>query len=214
MDLGAVFAGVPRVDVVDGCRYCYTPSDLELLGGDPALVPDDLVGSFAREVTDHWSQEQYGLMWRGLAPRILDMLAALPDERLLHGLAFARFASWPDEEQAAVRDALRRMLARALTGGEDPYRVEDLVCAAAHADQDLTPWLGYLDSLTGADADTGIARLAQHWADDVAKGGEPMLWWYPTDPAAPVRDWLYSDALHERLSRMDARDALIAIAQI
>jgi hypothetical protein len=28
----------------------------------------------------------------------------------------------------------------------------------------------------------------------------------------PIRDWLHSDALHERLSRMDDRDTLNAIA--
>ncbi|MPZ81938.1 MAG: hypothetical protein GEV28_16715 [Actinophytocola sp.] len=214
MDLGRVFAGVPRVGVVDGCTYCYARSDLELLGGDPALVPDDLVGSFAREVTDHWSEEQYDLVWRGLAPRILGLLEALPDERLLHGLVFARFSTWPDKEQAAVRDTLRAMVARAVTGGMNQYDVGQLVCAAAHVDRDLTPWLSYLDTLTSADADAGIARLARYWADDLAVGGEPMLWWYPEDAAAPIRDWLHSDALHERLSRMDARDALIAIAQV
>lgn len=82
MDLGRVFAGVPRVGVVDGCRYCCSQSELDLLGGDPALVPDELVGTFAREVIDHWSEKQYGLMWRGLAPRILGLstrtLAELP----------------------------------------------------------------------------------------------------------------------------------------
>jgi hypothetical protein len=212
MDLGRVFAGVPRVGVLDGCTYCYARSDLELLGGAPELVPDDVVRSFAGEATDHWSAEQYGLVWRGLAPRILGMLAAEPDERLLHGLPAAGFSTWPEEQQAAVRDALRAMVARAVTGGDDPYRVERLVCAAAHVDQDLAPWLGYLDTLTGADADAGIARLAQHWAEDLARGGEPMLWWHPDDPAAPVRDWLYSDALADRLSKMDDQDALIAIA--
>lgn len=60
-----------------------------------------------------------------------------------------------------------------------------------------------------ADADAGIARLARYWADDLAVGGKPMLWWHPEDAAAPIRDWLHSDALHERLSRMDA---LIAVA--
>lgn len=68
--------------------------------------------------------------------------------------------------------------------------------------------------MRGADADTGIARLARHWAEDLARGGEPSLWWSPEDPAAPIRDWLYSDALHERLSRMDDRDTLIAIAEM
>lgn len=212
MDLGRVFAGVPRVGTVDGCTHCYAPSDLELLGGDPALVPDDLVGAFAREVIDHWSEDQYGLVWRGLAPRILGLVEASPDGLLLRGLAHARFSTWPSEEQQAVRGALREMLARAVTGDGSGYTLEKLICAAAHVDHDLTPWLAYLHTLTGADADAGIARLARYWAEDVAAGGEPSLWWFPRDPAAPIRDWLRSDALHRRLSRMGDRDTLIAIA--
>ncbi|RSD10499.1 hypothetical protein [Amycolatopsis eburnea] len=210
MDLGQVFAGVPRAGRVDGCAYCYPQSDLDLLGGDPALVPDELVGAFAREVTDHWPQEQYGLVWRGLAPRILGLLEASPDVLLLRGLPYARFSTWPAEEQAAVRGELRAMVTRALTG--PPLAAADLVCAAAHVDHDLRPWLSHLDSLTGADAE--IARLARFWADDLAAGGEPSLWWFPPDPAAPIRDWLHSTALHERLSRLDDRDTLIAIAQL
>nr|WP_052479307.1 hypothetical protein [Kibdelosporangium sp. MJ126-NF4]CEL23518.1 hypothetical protein [Kibdelosporangium sp. MJ126-NF4]CTQ89132.1 hypothetical protein [Kibdelosporangium sp. MJ126-NF4] len=212
MDLGEVFAGVPRVGVVEGCTYCYSQSDLELLGGDPALVPDDLVRSFAAEATEHWSQQQYGLLWRALAPRIFAVFAQSPDSFLLRGLTFARFSTWPDAEQTALREAVRELVFRAVTGGVDPYTVEELVCAAAHFDQDLRPWLAYLDTLTGADADAGITALAQYWAEAVAKDGEPTLWWNPEDPAAPIRDWLYSDTLWERLSRVDARNAQIAIA--
>ncbi|MBE1496152.1 hypothetical protein H4696_003252 [Amycolatopsis lexingtonensis] len=213
MDLGQVFAGVPRAGSVVGCAYCYSRSDLDLLGGDPALVPDDLVAAFAREVTDHWTQEQYGLVWRGLAPRILAVLEASPDELLLRGLAFARFSAWPAEERDAVRAALRAMLARAVTGAPPPRDVATLVCAAAHVDHDLPHWLSHLDTLP-ADADAGIAALARYWADDLAVGGEPSLWWFPSDPAAPIRDWLYSDALHERLSRMDDQSTLMAIARM
>jgi hypothetical protein len=197
---------------VDGCTYCYSESELKLLGGNPAKVPDDLVGAFAREVTEHWSEDQYGLVWRGLAPRILDQLEELPDERMLHGLTFAHFSTWPREEQAAVRERLRGMVARAITGGAKASDLECLVCAAAHADRDLAPWLDWLDTLTGPDADAGIARLARYWADDLAAGQEPMLWWYPDDPAAAVRGWLRSDTLHRRLSRMDAQETLSAIA--
>lgn len=214
MDLGGVFAGVPRVRVVDGCTFCYAQSDLDLLGGDPALVPDRLVVSFATEVVDHWAEEQYGLLWRGLAPRILGLLEASPDELMLRGLAFARFSTWPEVEQTAVREALRAMLARAVTGDRPESVVAELACAAAHVDHDLTPWLSYLDTLTGAEADAGIARLARYWAEELACGSEPNLWWFPEDPTTPIRDWLYADALHERLSRMDARDALIAIAEM
>ncbi|MFE2752047.1 hypothetical protein ACFXGA_08570 [Actinosynnema sp. NPDC059335] len=214
MDLGRVFAGVPRVGRVDGCAYCYSPSDLELLGGDPAAVPDDLVGSFAREVTDHWSEDQYGLIWRGLAPRILALVEASPDRLLLRGLTHARFPAWPDDEQRAVRAALRAMLADAVTDGRPASSVEELICAAAHVDHDLTPWLAHLHTMTGDDADAGIARLARYWAADLAAGGEPSLWWFPRDPAAPIRDWLRSDELHRRLSRTGDRDALIAIAEV
>ncbi|ONI91500.1 hypothetical protein ALI144C_01045 [Actinosynnema sp. ALI-1.44] len=212
MDLDEVFADVPRVGAVEGCTSCYAQSDLELLGGDPARVPDDLVWSFAYEVTDHWSEQQYGLIWRGLAPRILDALAKRPDERLLHGLTFAGFETWPEAERTALRGAVCDMVTRAVTGGVNPYTVETLICAAAHIDRDLRPWLTYLDTLTGADADTGITALAQHWAEQIARDSAPLLWWSPQDPAAPIREWLYSDVLHERLSRVEARDAQIAIA--
>ncbi|MFC0106669.1 hypothetical protein [Kibdelosporangium aridum] len=210
MDLGTVFAGVPRVGGrVDGCTYCYSESDLTLLGGDPAEVPDSLVSSFAREVIDHWPQDQYGLVWRGLAPRILKVLASQPDELVLRGLACARFPTWPAEEQAAIRQEVRDIVARACTRGEQVHRLETLVCAAAHIDHDLAPWLSYLDTL-GPDADAAIAELAEYWAT----GGEPMLWWFPEDPAAPIRDWLYSDALWDRLSRAKADDVKIAIARM
>ncbi|ALG11157.1 hypothetical protein [Kibdelosporangium phytohabitans] len=212
MDLDEVFADVPRVGAVEGCTHCYSQSDLDLLGGDPALVPDSLAWSFAYEVTDHWSEQQYGLIWRGLAPRILAALAESPDERLLHGLTFAGFSTWPDTQQTALREAVRDMVTRAVTGGVAPFTVERLICAAANIDQDLRPWLAYLDTLTGADADAGLTALALHWAEQIAKQHEPMLWWGPRDPAAPIRDWLYSDVLHERLSRVEARDAQIAIA--
>ncbi|SFQ72919.1 hypothetical protein SAMN05421810_11523 [Amycolatopsis arida] len=116
MDLAQVFAGVPRVGVVNGCAYYYPQSELELLGGDPALVPDDLLMTFLCEAPSHWPEEQYGLLWRGFAPRILGLLEASPEEFLLGGLDFARFSEWPGEEQAAVREALRTMVRRAVTG--------------------------------------------------------------------------------------------------
>ncbi|MEU7530216.1 hypothetical protein AB0A74_31130 [Saccharothrix sp. NPDC042600] len=208
MDLHQVFADVPRVGEVDGCTYCYPQHELDLLGGDPALVPDDLVTSFAREVTDHWSEGQYGLLWRGLAPRILAALEASPDELLLHGLTFAHFSEWPRAEQDAVRAELRAMIARAIDH-QPPRHTHTLICAAAHADRDLTPWLDHLHTLP----DPGVAALARYWAHDVGGGYEPTLWYFPEDPAAPIRAWLGSDALRDRLARLGDADTLIAIAE-
>jgi hypothetical protein len=209
MDLARVFADVPRVGAVKGCTYCYRQADLDLLGGDPAQVPDYLVGTFAAEVPDHWSEEQYGLLWRGLAPRILGLLERAPDEMLLRGLAFARFDTWPAEEQTAVREAVRAMVAGAVTTGAPGDVVAQLVRAAANLDQDVMPWLRYLDTLPGA----GVAGLARHWARNLGTGGE-TLWWLPEDQTDAIRDWLYSDALHERLHRVDDRETQIAIAEM
>ncbi|HEU5469955.1 MAG TPA: hypothetical protein VFV67_04830 [Actinophytocola sp.] len=106
-ELELVFAGVPRVGPVEGCTYCYTQAELDQLGADRAGVPDDLVMAFARESDGHWNEEQYGLLWRGLAPRILGLLERWRDEMLLKGLTFARFGTWPEPERSAVRGALR-----------------------------------------------------------------------------------------------------------
>ncbi|QWF82260.1 hypothetical protein HUW46_05697 [Amycolatopsis sp. CA-230715] len=209
-----MFAGVPRAGAVDGCTYCYTRSELALLARDPAQAPDGLVVRFATEVIDHFAEEHYSLVWRGLAPRILGLLEASPDVLMLRGLAFARFSTWPEVERTAVREALRATLARAVTGGRHGSVVAELVCAAAHVDHDLTPWLSYLDTLTGGAADAGLARLARYWAESLARGHEPDLWWLSEDPAAPIRDWLHAGVLHERLSRMDDLDTWIAIEEM
>lgn len=214
MDLGQVFANVPRVNrPVEGCTYCYAPEDLDALGGDPALVPEDLVGAFAREVTDHWAEDQYGLIWRGLAPRILAILDALPDERTLHGLAYAHFAEWPKHEQTAVRWALREMVGRTLASDRPAFELQDMVCAAAHTDQNLAPWLSYLDTLTGPDVDAGIARLARLWTGNLFGGESPSMW-LPGDQSAAVRTWLKSDAVQTRLARIGDHDTMQATAEI
>ncbi|MFC0436186.1 glycosyltransferase [Kutzneria buriramensis] len=111
----------------------------------------------------------------------------------------------PEEERIALWEAVGRILERAVTGRRRPDDVEKLICAAGHIEQDLTPWLRHLDLLTGAEADAGIAALVEHWAQDIGEGHEPSLWWYPDNPARPVRDWLRSDGLRGRLSQMDTR---------
>jgi hypothetical protein len=75
-------------------------------------VPDALLARFAGKVTDHWSQEQYPLLWRRFAPRILRLVAAEDSEpdRLLRGLYdyVGRFGEWPAAERTAVFAARAR----------------------------------------------------------------------------------------------------------
>ena len=67
-----VFASPPALGrPVSGCTYCTPESDLRLLGGDPAAVPDDVLGAFMRETVGHWDEDQYPVLWRRLLPRAL-----------------------------------------------------------------------------------------------------------------------------------------------
>lgn len=210
VDLDAVFSRVPAPGAVDGCRTCYAEQDLAALAGDPALVPEDLVGAFARETPDHFDPpEQYDLLVRRLAPRILRLFERAPDPLVARGFAGPGFARWPAEEREAVRTAFREVLERAVAAGADAGRLENLVLGAAHAGRDLRPWLAHLDALTGPEADAAVAKLADRWSDFP----DPSLWWWPEDPGAPIRDWLHSDALQERLARLGETDTLIAIAE-
>lgn len=202
--LDRAFADVPRIGTVDGCLACYSPGDLELLGGDPAVVPDDLVGSFARETLDHWSEEQYGAIWRSLAPRIIRLVITrgLICNSELRGLGdpLSRFPSWPEHQRTAVLDALKAALTAAVierSGSE----VMELVGGFSHVGQDMAPWFEHLNALPSPSHDAGIVRLACHWAAAVTWGDEPDLWWWPEDPDSAVRDWLRSPALRARLRR-------------
>ncbi|MBP2472655.1 hypothetical protein JOF53_001527 [Crossiella equi] len=210
MDLTAAFRDVPRVGRVRGCTHCYTDDQLALLGGDPDRVPDDLLRHFAWKSWRHWPEEQYPALWRGLAPRILALLADEPDTRYLSNLAGAAFATWPDHQRQAFRTAVCELVDRAVTGDRSTHDLDELVCAAAHLDHDLAPWLAHLDTL-GPDADAGLARLAEHWA---ASQSLPILWWHPPDGFAPVRAWLHSGPLYDRLDRANALTALEAITDM
>ena len=199
------FAGVPRVGAVDGCTYCYAQRDLDLLGGDPALVPDDLVGMFAREVTDHWSPERYGVLWRGLAPRILRMAAEYPESAMLPGLLRgpgtpeAGFGRWPPAEQDALVEAFSALLAWAVVDWEQPHEVVELFGPLAGLYDDIRPWFAQVDALTGVAADAGVVRLMAYWAVELLDGRGPPWSWWPADPVGLATAWVCSAPVRERV---------------
>lgn len=199
---------------VKGCTYCYPEEELVLLGGDPALVSPDLAGTFAREVLDHWDPEQYGQVWRSLAPRIVRAFEEDSREATFRGLPDAGFRTWPQAEQDALIAAVTEIVTRVVTSDRTAYETQEYVAAAAHIDRDLTPWLRHLDTLTGPAADRGVAALAEYWAKDVRAGSSPTLWWWPEDPNAALRAWLRSDPLQRRLTRLDETGTLATIAEI
>jgi hypothetical protein len=219
------FADEPDVGPVRGCTYCYRESELALLGGEPRLVPDSLVREFAEEVLDHWEEQQYGLLWRRLAPRIIRLLVSnepgIDVGRLLRGLGphGAGFHGWPAQQRSAILDALGAALDSALIDGRPPADVVDLLGAVSHVDHDSTPWTDRLDSLTGPYADAGLVRAVCYWAIELLWEDAPHWWWNPDDPIALGTRWLCSAPVRDRIQQFaelhplckTAKDALLAI---
>ncbi|MBT2383797.1 hypothetical protein [Streptomyces sp. ISL-11] len=225
-EVDEVFASPPGLDrPVGGCTFCTPESELRVLGGDPADVPDDLLGHFMREVASHWNEDQYPVLWRRFIPRALrrwgpDGNCPDPSEEMGRlGLQGARLADWPAAERAAVERAFRALLHIAVTDGRPDWDITDLTEGIAHATGDLEPWLEHIARLAGPEADAGVVRLAFGWATDLLWGDLEFNGWYDGDPQL-IAAWLPS--LRTRIASFAARhprcknasDALIAIDAI
>ncbi|MFJ3335342.1 hypothetical protein [Streptomyces sp. NPDC086766] len=224
-EVDRVFAPPPELDrPVEGCTFCTPEPELRVLGGDPAAVPEDLLGHFLREVVDHWSADQYPVLWRRLLPRALrhwgpDGSGTDPSGELdrlgPHG---ARLVDWPVCERTAVERAFRALLAIAVTDGRSPGEITDLVEGIAGATDGLGPWLEHVAGLPGPEADAGLVRLVLHWATELL-WEDFRFWYYDGDPQA-VADWLLTQqdriaafaARHPRCK--NASDALTALAHL
>lgn len=203
-----VFASPPGLDnPVMGCTYCMAESELPTLGGDPAAVPDELLGHFMREVVDHWDPDQYPILWRRLMPRAVRAWGpggrstelALEIGRLgRHG---AGLADWPAPERAAVEDVFRALAAIAVTDGRPAWDITDLIEGIAGATDGPQPWLAYIAGLSGPEADAGLVRLAVDWAADLL-WDDFHFWWYDGDPRV-IADWLVTQ--HDRIGAFAAR---------
>ncbi|QNP67813.1 hypothetical protein [Streptomyces genisteinicus] len=191
-----VFASPPSLDrPVGGCARCTPAAELLLLAGDPASVPDDVLGHFLREVAEHWDADQYPVLWRRLLPRALrhwgpggQSAEPAPEIGRLSpdGAAYAR---WPAAERAAVDGALRALLALALADGRPAGDVLDLLEGMAHATGTAEPWLAHLASCSGPAADAGLVRLALGWSADLLWEDLGFAWWYDGDPSE-IAGWL------------------------
>ncbi|MFG2093834.1 hypothetical protein [Streptomyces sp. NPDC048612] len=222
-EVDEVFASPPELDgPVDGCTYCTPESELRVLGGDPADVPDDLLGYFMREVAGHWDEDQYPVLWRRFLPRALrrwgpDGDGTDPSDSMGHlGRHGAQLADWPAAEREAVERAFRALLHIAVTDGR-PYReITDLMEGIAHATGSLEPWLDHIARLAGPEADAGVVRLAFGWATELLWQELKFTWWDDGDPQL-IAAWL--PTLRARIAAFavqhprckNASDALTAI---
>ncbi|MCX5086231.1 hypothetical protein [Streptomyces sp. NBC_00401] len=222
-EVDGAFTTPPALDrPVWGCTHCTPESELRLLGDDPALVSDDLLGHFIREVASHWAEDQYPVLWRRFIPRALrlwgpDGDGADPSYEIGRlGSGGARLADWPVAERAAVEGAFRALLTVAVTSGRPHDWCTELIEGIAHATGGLDPWLDHIHGLAGPEADAGVVRLARGWALELLWGEMDFIWWYDGDPQHIAR-WLPS--LRPRIEAFAARhprcknasDALIGL---
>ncbi|MFF1685452.1 MULTISPECIES: hypothetical protein [unclassified Streptomyces] len=220
----AAFAKLPALDrPVWGCTHCTPESELHLLGGDPALVSDDLLGHFMREVASHWAEDQYPVLWRRFIPRALRMWGPDGDgtdpsyEMGCLGAGGARLMDWPESERLAVERAFGALLTLAVTTSGRPLEwCTELVEGIAHATGSLDPWLDHISGLVGPEADAGVVRLAVGWTVELLWKELEFTWWYDGDPQAIAR-WL--PTLRPRIAAFavrhprckNASDALIGL---
>lgn len=204
------------MDLSDGCLHCYSEQDLVVLAGDPDAVPDDLIRSIASDPYDHWSREQWQLLCRRFAPRLISLVRTKETDLQALGPSCADLASWPDDERRAAEDALGAVLVHALEHWPS-HDLVDLLGGLACAYDDLRPWLARLDAATGPAAEGGVIRLACYWATGLLWGDDDSFGsWHTDDPVTPVREWtLGAKTEVERFSQAHpgckaARDALIA----
>jgi len=222
-EVDAAFASPPALDrPVWGCTHCTPESELRLLGGDPAQVPDDLLGHFMRATASHWAEDQYPVLWRRFIPRALRMWGPDGDgtdpsyEMGRLGAGGARLADWPVAERCAVEHAFRALLTVAVTSGSSHERCTELIEGIAHATGSLDPWLDHISGLVGPEADAGVVRLATGWAVELLWEELEFTWWYDGDPQLIAR-WL--PTLRPRIAAFAARhprcknasDALIGL---
>ncbi|MFE0700366.1 hypothetical protein [Streptomyces sp. NPDC058872] len=222
-EVDEAFASPPALDrPVGGCAHCTPESELRVLGGAPADVPDDLLGHFMREVASHGDEDQYPVLWRRFIPRALrrwgpDGDGTDPsDEMGRLGRRGARLSDWPVAERTAVERALGALLHLAVTDGRPYEKVTGLIEGIAHATGGLEPWLDHIARLTGPEADAGVVRLAFGWSTELLWDELEFTWWHDGDPQL-VAAWL--PTLRARIAAFAVRhphcknssDALLAI---
>ena len=171
-----------------GCGLCWTEAELELLDGDPALVPDEVVWQFAWEAEDHFEPGEFGPAWRRLAHRVVGLLDDDPDSRLTAGLTWAGWQEWPEAERAALHAQVTDVVLRAAANEERRKGLGELVQAAAQLDQSMVPWLSLVDTLP----DEVAEHLAEEWSNLNSANSTFGTWLHWTDPTPheEVEEWL------------------------
>jgi hypothetical protein len=183
--LGRIYAlfDAPRPRVIEGCPCCIDTRRVDVLLSKPlrALTADDLWRYVSGVFLTIGSERDF----RYLLPRILEISicepAALPDVEIVLGtLRLAGWNAWPPDQREAIESLIDlwfdHALARDLVEAEDwivASEAESVLCGAARADLDLSPWLA---RLAEASAEPVRTAISERFAKDLARGRIPGFW--------------------------------------
>jgi hypothetical protein len=183
--LGRIYAlfDAPRPRVIEGCPCCIDTRRIDVLLSKPlrALTGDDLRRYVAGAFLTIGSKRDF----RYLLPRILELSicdpGALPDVEIVLGtLRLAGWGAWPHEERRAIERLIDlwfdHALACDLLEAEEwivSSEAESVLCGAARADLDLSPWLARLAEPSVEPVRTA---LAEWFSKDLRRGRAPGFW--------------------------------------
>ncbi|MBP9112474.1 MAG: hypothetical protein KBF88_06670 [Polyangiaceae bacterium] len=191
------------------CACCHEPEEEKRLSSAPLreLSPEHLK-TFATDALLTWGSEPE---YKHFLPRILELTAtdgfrSWPDIQILIGrLGHAKWQTWPEEERAAIEAFLLAYWEEGFEYESAQNRggcMEDLLCAIAMTDQDLTPYLAKWFT-----SDTRFDHLTE-W---LLEGDHSLSGGYWEDASETrkdqVRAWFKSDELRGKYNALAGESA-------
>lgn len=202
--LYSVFAGYPLRSDTGACPCCHEPRDEPRLHARPLrdLSAGDLQ-SYGHSALLTWGTAED---FKHFLPRLFEILADTSDLEWVDApiifakLRHADWRDWPDSERRPVECYIATLWQWLLTDADCHRSAEGLLCAIAHAVDDLAPFLtGWRDS-----GMVGLRKLAGFATDAAAtiarRDHLPHAFWSDSvDQMRQVIDWLLEPATRHTL---------------
>jgi hypothetical protein len=211
-ELYEVFERYPLRDHIAVCDHCHLLEDVALLKSKELrrLGVDELQGYMFAAMTT-WGDDQD---FRHYLPRILELLACdrrLTDEFMdpsmaLENLQYAQWASWPAEEQKAVKRYLLALWDAKVNEAfplEDcgPSFIEDWLCAIGNVENDLAPYLNIWVAAVSSNAVRNLSHFTVTVAEELAeKKLQDAFWSQRQTQSTQVVEWLLGPEVRAKLT--------------
>jgi len=211
-----VFATYPLPRYTNPCPCCHQAEDDTKLRSKPLrnLESGDLQ-KYAMDAILTWGDEE---VFKHFLPRLFELSVAVsaPEqlgtdrEILFSKFRHAHWQTWPDSEQAAVRDFLHSLWEDVLRCGftyDNYYRgTESRLCSIAQAEDDIGPYLRQWTETETLEACLTLSGLILQSAVTLKRNAGRNQFWRGRDAQyQQLKDWVRSPAVEEKLERASQR---------